>query len=105
MALVVLRQVKHTIGPIVQGMSLTLRVQAQRYAMAWALATMYAAAASLQALGEVAASLHWVYVAAFAKVTQPAVVAIIAFVNKAPDEIATSPKATPTNPPFPASTP
>lgn len=86
-ALLVLRRLKNSVEPIFTGMAGTLKVQATKYAMAWALAMMYASAASLQALGEVATSLGWVYVAAFAKVTQPAVVAVIAFVNKAPEVV------------------
>lgn len=97
-ALLVLRHIKHSLEPIVTGMTGTLKVQATKYAMAWALAMMYASAASLQALGEVATSLGWIYVAAFAKVTQPAVVAVIAFVNKAPEAIA---QPGTTKPPFP----
>ena len=87
-AFIVLRRVRNSLEPIINGMTGTLKVQATRYAMAWALACMYAAGASLQALGEVATSLGWVYVAAFAKVTQPAIIAVIAFVNKTPDTIA-----------------
>jgi uncharacterized membrane protein YfhO len=82
---VVLRKLNNSIEPIFQGMTGTLKVQATKYAMAWAMACMYAAAASLNALGEVAEKLNWLYVAAFAKVTQPAVVAVIAYVNKSPD--------------------
>jgi hypothetical protein len=97
-AFVVLRRVKDSLDPIVQGMTGTLKVQATKYAMAWALACMYAAGASLQALGEVATQLGWVYVAAFAKVSQPGIIAVIAFVNKSPDVVM---KPTETQPPFP----
>lgn len=101
-AFTILRQVKNRVEPIFDGMTSTLKVQATRYALAWSLCMLYAAAASLQALGDVAEKMGWVYVDAFAQVVQPAVVAVIAFVNKAPEAIA-QPKTT-TTPPFASTT-
>lgn len=86
MSLLILRQLRDDVRPIVHGMTGALAAQAARYSAAWAMAGLYACAASFQALAEVAAQLGWVYVAAFAKVTQPAFVAIIAFVSKSPGE-------------------
>ena len=53
---------------------------------AYAMAGMYAAAASLQALSDVAQSMGWHRTAAFAKIAQPGVVALIAYVNKSPEK-------------------
>jgi hypothetical protein len=52
---------------------------------AYAMATMYALAASLQALSDVAASMGWHKTSAVAKVILPGVVAVIAYVNKTPE--------------------
>lgn len=84
--LMVLRKLGNSVDPIFQSMVGGLKTQAARHSMAWLMAMMYASAASLQALGEVAADLQWVYVAAFAKVIQPAVVAVIAYVNRPPEQ-------------------
>ncbi len=84
-SLIIIRKLGNSIEPIFQGLTSGLKNQAARHSMAWLMALMYASAASLQALGEVATQLGWVYVAAFAKVIQPAVVAIIAFVNRPPE--------------------
>lgn len=52
----------------------------------YAMAAMYAGAASLQALSDVATSMGWHKTAAAAKVVQPGLVAVIAYVNKSPTE-------------------
>lgn len=52
----------------------------------YAMAAMYAGAASLQALSDVAQSMAWHKTAAAAKVIQPGLVAIIAYVNKSPSQ-------------------
>lgn len=62
----------------------TLKQHSAKYALAYAMAMMYAAAASLQSLSEVAVAMHWVYVGAAAKVLQPGVVAVIAYVSNGP---------------------
>lgn len=53
---------------------------------AYAMASLYAAAASLQALSDVAQAMGWHKTAAFAKVAQPGVVGILAYVNKSPQQ-------------------
>lgn len=53
---------------------------------AYAMATMYALAASLQALSDVASGMGWHKTAAVAKVVLPGIVAVIAFVNKSPSQ-------------------
>lgn len=53
---------------------------------AWGMATLYAAAASLQALADVAREMGWVHAAAFARFIQPGLVAAIAYINKSPAE-------------------
>ncbi len=96
-ALFVLRQIEAEVKPIVTGMVTGLAAQSTRNASSWAMATLMASAASCQALGEVAADLNWVYLAAIAKVLQPGLVAVIAFVMRSPSQ---EPKPK-TNPPFP----
>lgn len=83
-ALFVLRKVSDDLRPVVTGVAGGLAKNAQQYALMYAMGLLYASAAGLQALGEVAASFNWVYVAAFAKVMQPTTVAIIAYVTKPP---------------------
>ena len=71
------------IGDIVEK---SLTAQAAAYAPAYAMGFLYASAASLQALTEVAAQMQWPYLAAASKVLQPGIVAVIAFVNKSPGQ-------------------
>lgn len=87
-ALLVLRQVREQLEPITTGVVRGLSSHAQRYALGYALACLYASAASLQALADEATRLGWLYVAAAAKVIQPGAVAIIAYVTKAPTQAA-----------------
>ncbi len=87
-ALFVLRQIEAEVKPIVTGMVTGLAAQSSRNAASWAMAALMASAASCQALGEVAAELGWVYVAAAAKVLQPGLVAVIAFVMRSPAQTA-----------------
>jgi len=96
--LFVLRQIESEVKPIVAGMVTGLAAQSTRNAASWAMAALMAAAASCQALGEVATDLGWIYAAAAAKVFQPGLVAVIAFVMRSPAQNAEAkPK---TNPPF-----
>ena len=83
-ALYLLHHLREDIRPIVHGVIDSLGKQAGRNAIIWTMALMYACAASLQALAEVATQLQWLYLAAAAKVLQPGIVAVIAYVNKAP---------------------
>lgn len=69
------------IADIVEG---SLTKQAASYAPAYAMGFLYASAASLQALTEVATQMQWPYLVAASKCLQPGIVAIIAFVNKSP---------------------
>lgn len=96
-ALVILRKVDAEMRPIVSGMVSGLAAKSARNAENWAMAALMAAAASCQALGEIATDMQWAYVAALAKVMQPGLVAVIAFVMRSPAQ-----SALPTNPPFPA---
>lgn len=52
---------------------------------AYCMASLYAGAASLQALSDVAEKMGWHKTSAAAKVIQPGLVAIIAYTNKAPE--------------------
>ncbi len=94
-ALFVLRQVESDMRPIVTGMIGGLASQSQKNAVKWAMGILMASAASCQALGEVATDLGWTYAAALAKVLQPGLVAVIAYVMRSPNEPAQ------TQPPFP----
>ncbi len=95
--LVCLWRVEKEMKPVVTGVITGLATNAAQKALLYAMGALYFAAASLQALGEVSTSFGWVHVAAFAKVLQPGVVAIIAYVTKPP---AIS-QANPTPPPAP----
>jgi hypothetical protein len=66
----------------------SLTAQAATYAPAYAMGFLYASAASLQALTEVASQMQWPYLVAASKVLQPGIVAIIAYVNKSPGQAA-----------------
>ena len=83
-ALMVLRRFSALIDPLLHEVVGGLSGHAKRYAFAYAMAMVYAAAASLQALADEATRLGWVYVAASAKVIQPGAVALIAYVSKSP---------------------
>lgn len=96
-ALIILKQVKDEVKPIFTGMVSSLATQSKVNAMQWALGMMLGTVASLQAVVEVATQMHWVYIGALAKVLQPGMAAVIAFVTKSPSES----KPKPTNPPFP----
>lgn len=96
LALLVLRQVQNEVKPILTGMVSGLAAQSSKNAANWAMACLMASAASMQALGEVATDLGWIYAAALAKVMQPGLVAVIAYVMRSPSQ-----SSTPTVPPFP----
>lgn len=98
-ALLILRKVEQDVHPIVTGMVSGLAAQSGKHAAAWAMALLMASAASCQALSEVATELGWVYVAALAKVLQPGLVAVIAYVIRSPSQ-----QGAQTNHPFPAKT-
>lgn len=83
-ALLILKQVRTDVRPIFVGIVSGLAETSKKNSLFYAMAIAYALAASLQALADVSRDLHWPLVEAFAKVTQPGVVAIIAYVNKPP---------------------
>ena len=99
-SLFILRRVGDDMRPIVNGVVGGVAKNAQQHALMYAMGLLYASTASLQALSEVATSFHWVYVAAFAKVAQPGLVAVIAYVTKPPNLPDTSPYLSKTTPPF-----
>jgi hypothetical protein len=105
-ALFVLRKIEAQINPIIVNVVGGVATNAKQYALMYAMAFIYASAASLQALGEVATGFGWIHIAAFAKVAQPGIVAIIAYVTKPPQFTqANADVKTPTNPPFPPAAP
>jgi len=81
--LTVLHKLSDQLAPIFTGMISSLAIQAKGNAGRWALGMMLGTLGSLQALGEVATAAGWHYVAAFAKVTQPGLSALIAFILNA----------------------
>lgn len=83
-ALMVLKRFSALIDPVATEVVRGLSGHAQKYAFAYAMAMVYAAAASLQALADEATRLGWLYIAASAKVIQPGAVALIAYVSKSP---------------------
>jgi hypothetical protein len=98
-SLFILRQIRQDVNPIFKGVIGGLAQHSTKYALAYAMASLYAAAASLQALAEVATQFHWVYLAAAAKVMQPGIVAVIAYITKGPSaepsETSPAPKISP----------
>lgn len=84
LALIVLRKVGDDMRPVFVGVVGGVAQNAKQYSLMYAMGALYATGSSLQALGEVATSFQWIYVAAFAKVAQPGVIAIIAYVTKPP---------------------
>lgn len=103
-SLVVLRQLRDDLRPIATGVINGVAAQSSRNALAWAFGLMIATLGSLNALVEVAEKMHWIYLAAFAKVLQPGLAAVIGYVTKSPGQQKdqTTPP-TSTTPPFPAS--
>jgi hypothetical protein len=80
-AIILIWKVGDDVNPIVKGMVGGLSDHASRYATAYAFGGLLAVAASLQELAAIAVDMKWVYVAAAAKVLQPGLVAVIAFVR------------------------
>ena len=100
-ALFILRKVEEELRPLVRSVVGGVTSNAKQYSLMYAMAFIYASAASLQALGEVATQFGWIYVAAFAKVAQPGVVAVIAYVTKPPQVTQAAPdKPTGATPPI-----
>ncbi len=93
-ALILLRQLRDEVRPIFSGMIGTLAKQSSSNAVAWAVGIMMGTLASLQALGEVAQQLHWIYVAAFAKVLQPGLAGIVAYIMASPAQKPPTPPTT-----------
>lgn len=83
-ALLLLKQIKDDIRPIFQAMVGPLTRQAQTNAIAWTIGIMLGVLSSLGALTEVAAQMHWVYVAIACKVLGPGLATIVALVKQAP---------------------
>ena len=86
-ALLILRHAREQLSPLTKAVVEGLAKHSSRHALAYGMAILYAAAASLQALGDVAREQGWVYVEAFSRVVQPGCVAIIAFVRPSPGEL------------------
>lgn len=94
--LILLRQLREDVRPIFIGMVGTLAKQSTSNAVSWAIGLMMGLLGSLEALGEVAQAMHWTYLAAFAKVLQPGLAAIVGYIIASP---AQKPPATPSVPP------
>ncbi len=83
-ALFVMRKVGDDLRPIVNGVVGGLAKNASQHALGYAMASLLATLGCLQELAAVATDFHWVYVAAFAKVLQPGLAAIVGYVIKPP---------------------
>lgn len=94
-ALFLLRQLKEDVHPIFVGMVGTLAKQSSNNAVAWAVGIMMGLLGCLQALGEVAAQMHWLYLAAFAKVLQPGLAAIVSYIMASPAQKPPTPPSPP----------
>lgn len=101
--LVILRKIENTVNPIIAGVVSGMAVQAQKNALGYGLAIGYGLSASLQALAEQATILHWVIIAAMAKVLNPFIVAMLAYAanNEIAKKAPAANKSAETQPPFP----
>lgn len=99
--LVILRKIESTVNPVIVGVVNGLAKQANSNALAYGLAIGYGLSASLQALAEQATILHWLIVAAMAKVLNPFIVAMLAFAAKNTIGDAPPKPTGTTTPPFP----
>jgi hypothetical protein len=95
LALVILRDFREEVQPIVRSMRDALAQQATKNAMAWAMAMMVGASASMQAMVDVFHQLNWYYGEAAARIIGPGLIAVIALLRNPPNS------SPPTNPPFP----
>lgn len=102
-SLLLLRQLRDDVRPIFSGMIGTLAKQSSNNAVAWAVGIMMGLLGSLEALGEVAQQMHWLYLAAFAKVLQPGLAAIVSYIMASPAQKPPVPSST--TPPFPSTSP
>ena len=73
-------------SPIVVAVVTGLTAHATKYATAYAYGALLAVTASLQAMAEVATQQGWVYCAAAAKILQPGLVAVLAYVRPSPGQ-------------------
>ena len=80
--LYLLRRVSARVDPIVINVVNGIASQAQSNALTYGLMIGYGLSASLQSLAEQATLLHWLVVAAIAKVINPCIVAMLAFAAK-----------------------
>lgn len=104
-ALILLRQLRDDVHPIFVGMVGSLAKQSSNNAVAWAVGIMMGLLGSLEALGEVAQQMHWLYLAAFAKVLQPGLAAIVSYIMASPSQKPPAPLSSISNPPFPPNPP
>lgn len=88
--LLIVRKADAVVQPIVINVVNGIARQAQSNALGYGLAIGYGFSASLQALAEQATIMQWPLLAAFAKVANPFIVALLAYaakseINKAPE--------------------
>ncbi len=91
--LYLLNKVSNEVRPIVVNVVAGLAGQAQNNALTYGLMIGYGLSASLQSLAEQATLLHWFVLAAFAKVVNPCIVAMLAFAAKSDITTAKPPTA------------
>ena len=96
--LLAIRQIRDATKPIVVEVVKGLTVHAQKNAFGYAIGSMLAVLASLQALGEVARDAGWIYVDYAVKVVQPGMAAAIAFMRPSPAQSGRTTPPFPTNP-------
>jgi hypothetical protein len=92
-SLFVLRRIEEDLRPVFRNVVTGVAANAQSNALRYAMAMMLASLSAMQALGDVARELGWVYIEAFAKVAQPALAAIVGYIIKSD-----SPTSSPTPP-------
>lgn len=95
-ALFVLRKVGNDIQPIVSGVIGGVAKNATQHALGYAMACILAVLSGLEALGEVAAQFHWIYVVAAAKIMTPMLATVIAYLTKPPQFTQAAPDTSPT---------
>jgi len=105
-AMLFLHQVKEQVNPVIGGIVKGLSVHAQQNAVGYGMAVMFGLSASLAAFYDLFSQMNktdfdhmsWhQYMALWAKVLNPFIVASLAYATKAAPS-----KIVPTNPPFPA---
>lgn len=97
-SLFILRRIEEDLRPVFRNVVNGVASNAQGNALRYAMAMMLASLSGMQALGDVARELGWIYVEAFAKVAQPALAAIVGYIIKSDGPTPSTPVTQKQNP-------